>query len=108
AAPADTVMFCLSKGLGAPAGSIIAGPVGLIEEARRIRKPPGGGPRQAGVLAACGLYALEHNVDRLAEDHANAAGLAQTLRQAGIPGVEVEPPDTNLVYVRIRGASPDR
>ena len=75
-APFDSVMLCLSKGLGAPVGAMLCGQAGFIEHARRLRKQLGGGMRQAGVLAACGLYALDHNVERLAEDHARAAQLA--------------------------------
>ncbi|MBI4606964.1 MAG: low-specificity L-threonine aldolase [Planctomycetes bacterium] len=107
AACADTVMFCLSKGLGAPAGSVLTGPRAAIDEGRRVRKLLGGGLRQAGILAACGLHALERNVARLAEDHANARALAEAVRAAGIPGVEATPPDTNMVYVRVRGAGPE-
>jgi threonine aldolase len=106
AACADTVMFCASKGLGAPAGSLLLGPNALLDEARRIRKLLGGGMRQAGVLAACALYALEHNVERLAEDHANARHLAKSIREAAIPGVEADLPETNMVYVKIAPASP--
>jgi threonine aldolase len=108
AAPADTVMFCVSKGLGAPAGSLLAGPAALIAEGRRIRKLLGGGMRQAGVLAACGIHALERNVERLAEDHDRARALARAIEARAIHGVRVEPPETNMVYVRIEGAGPDR
>src|SRR6202789_2649315 len=94
----DTVSVCLSKGLGAPAGSILLGTRTLIDAARRWRKALGGGMRQAGVLAAAGLYALEHHVQRLAEDHANAEYLAEGLRAAGL---QVEPPQTNIFYVGI-------
>ena len=94
----DTVSVCLSKGLGAPAGTVLVGHAGLIDKARRIRKMLGGGMRQAGILAAAGLYALEHNVARLAEDHANAGRLAKGLAGAGY---EVEPPQTNMVFVRV-------
>ena len=79
----DTVSICLSKGLGAPIGSVLLGPADLIERARRWRKMLGGGTRQAGVLAAAGLYALDHNVMRLADDHARAAALADALRAFG-------------------------
>lgn len=103
AACADTVMFCLSKGLGAPAGSILAGPADLIKEARRLRKVLGGGLRQAGILAACGLHALEHNVAGLAQDHAHARAFAEGIRARGIPGVEVAPPETNMVYLSLPG-----
>ena len=93
---ADSVLFCLSKGLGAPVGSILAGDEAFIEAARRIRKLFGGGMRQAGLIAAPGLVALE-NVDRLATDHANAARLAAGLD--AIDGLRVPDPDTNIVQV---------
>jgi threonine aldolase len=92
----DTVSVCLSKGLGAPAGSVLIGPEALIMAARRWRKALGGGMRQAGVLAAAGLYALTHHVERLAEDHDNAEYLAAHLRALGLA---VSPPQTNIVYV---------
>ena len=97
----DTVSVCFSKGLGAPVGSALAGPRDLIREALRHRKVFGGGMRQAGVLAAAALYALDHHVQRLAEDHANAQTLAAGLRQ--IPGVRLDPAtvDTNLVYFHL-------
>lgn len=95
----DTVSACLSKGLGAPAGSVLAGSSSVITRARRARKILGGGMRQAGVLAAAGLHALEHNIGRLAEDHANARRLASAL--AGVAGLSVEPPQTNMVFVRV-------
>ncbi|HSK26619.1 MAG TPA: threonine aldolase family protein, partial [Jiangellales bacterium] len=82
----DTVAVCLSKGLGAPVGSLLAGPADLVAEARIWRKRLGAGWRQAGVLAAAGLYALDHHVERLAEDHANARLLAEALADA-VPGV---------------------
>ncbi len=94
----DSVSVCLSKGLGAPAGSVLLGSQDVIAEARRWRKALGGGMRQAGILAAAGLYALEHNVARLAEDHDNAAYLSEGLRDLGLP---VEPPQTNILYVDI-------
>jgi threonine aldolase len=99
--PFDSVMFCLSKGLGAPAGSILAGPAPFIEAALKIRKRLGGGMRQAGVLAACGIVGLEENVDRLAEDHAHARGLAESI--AGIPGLSVDRDgvQTNIVVFRV-------
>jgi threonine aldolase len=101
AAHFDSVSLCLSKGLGAPAGSLLCGPRDLIREARRWRKTLGGGMRQAGILAAAGLYALEHHVERLAEDHANARRLASGL--ARIDGLAVEYTDdqTNMVFVTI-------
>jgi len=101
---ADSVSFCLSKGLACPAGSVVCGSTGFIAEARRVRKLLGGGMRQAGVLAAAGLVALEQMVDRLAEDHANARRLAEGL--ADVRGLEVEgPPATNMVYVRLAAGS---
>jgi threonine aldolase len=90
--------MCLSKGLGAPAGSILMGTRALIADARRWRKALGGGMRQSGVLAAAGLYALEHHVQRLKEDHANAEYLAAGLREAGL---KVTPPQTNVVYIEV-------
>ncbi len=94
----DSVSVCLSKGLGAPVGSVLCGSLELIARARRLRKMVGGGMRQAGYLAAAGLYALDHHVQRLAEDHANAEYLAQGLRAAGFT---VEPVHTNMVYLQI-------
>lgn len=84
----DSVMFCLSKGLGAPVGSILAGETGFVARARRLRKMLGGGMRQAGVIAAAGICALEHMVERLAEDHANARVLAEGL--ATMPGISID------------------
>jgi threonine aldolase len=99
AAPADSVTICLSKGLGAPLGSLLAGPRDVIARARRYRKQLGGGMRQAGVVAAAGLYALTHHRERLADDHRRAARLAEEL--ADIPGlsVDVPPHPTNMVMV---------
>ena len=94
----DSVSVCLSKGLGTPAGSVLLGSAALIGLARRWRKALGGGMRQAGVLAAAGIYALEHHVARLAEDHANARALAAGL--SGL-GLAVETPQTNMVYVTL-------
>jgi threonine aldolase len=101
AAGFDSLMFCLSKGLGAPVGSMLCGSRPLIQEARRVRKMLGGGMRQAGVLAAAGLVALRKGPARLAEDHANAARLADAL--AGLPGVDVDPAAvrTNIVIARL-------
>jgi threonine aldolase len=82
-APFDSVMLCLSKGLGAPVGAMLCGGVDFIKPARRLRKMLGGGMRQAGVLAACGLYALEHNVARLADDHERARQLAEAIQSGG-------------------------
>jgi threonine aldolase len=103
AAGADTVMFCLSKGLCAPVGSLLCGPADLIAEARRVRKMLGGGMRQVGVLCAPGLVALETMVERLAEDHACARRLADGL--AEIEGVRVEPADTNIVVFELPSGS---
>lgn len=98
AACADSVTFCLSKGLAAPVGSVVVGGADFIRRARRCRKLMGGGMRQAGILAAAGLWALEHMVDRLAQDHANARLLAAEL--AKIPGVTVDTDalDINMVF----------
>ena len=97
----DTVSVCFSKGLGAPVGSALAGPKAVIAKARRTRKLFGGGMRQAGIIAAGCLYALDHNVERLADDHRNAQVIAQAI--ADTPGLTLEPPevDTNLVWFRI-------
>ncbi len=99
----DTVMFCLSKGLGAPVGSMLTGSAELIDRARLFRKALGGGMRQAGVLAAAGLIALEHGPRRLHEDHANARMLAEAL--SGIEGVSIDPDtvETNIVVFRLTG-----
>jgi threonine aldolase len=105
AAPFDSVSLCLSKGLAAPAGSVLSGSAALIDDARHWRKMLGGGLRQAGILAAAGLHALDHHIDRLAEDHANAARLAEGL--AAIPGVSVDAHNTNMVFITIDGAPAD-
>ncbi|HEX7558334.1 MAG TPA: low-specificity L-threonine aldolase [Usitatibacter sp.] len=94
----DTVSVCLSKGLGTPAGTVLVGKRELIDRARRIRKMLGGTMRQVGILAAAGIHALEHNVERLAEDHANAERLAKGL---GALGLKVDPVQTNMVFVAI-------
>jgi threonine aldolase len=106
AAPADSVTCCLSKGLGAPAGSLICGPADFIAEARRVRKVLGGGMRQAGILAAAGIVALTEMPPRLAEDHAHAARLARGLE--GLPGLTVVPAPvrTNIVYLDLDPAGP--
>ena len=97
----DSVSVCLSKGLGAPVGSVLCGTKALVAKARRWRKVVGGGMRQAGVLAAAGIYALENNVERLATDHENARALARAL--TGIEGVAVAPngAQTNMLYINI-------
>jgi len=99
----DSVSVCLSKGLGAPIGSVLCGSSELIGKARRQRKMLGGGMRQAGMLAAAGLYALEQQVERLAEDHANAEYLAVGLRELGYA---VEAVQTNMVYVQLGQQAP--
>jgi len=99
--PVDSVTFCLSKGLGAPVGSILAGDEAFVEDARRVRKLFGGGMRQAGMIAAPGLKALA-NVDRLADDHANADRLAAGLD--ALDGVDAPAPDTNIVVAHTGGA----
>ena len=93
----DSVSVCLSKGLGAPVGSVLCGSKELIEQGRRWRKMLGGGMRQAGVIAAAGLYALQNNVQRLAEDHANAGWLAAELAKVGV--LQVSVPQTNILFV---------
>jgi threonine aldolase len=98
-APFDTVSVCLSKGLGAPVGSVVASSRPLREELHRVRKRLGGGMRQAGMLAAAGLHALEHHVDRLRDDHANAARLAAGLEALGLR-VEGKP-ETNIVMFHV-------
>jgi threonine aldolase len=98
----DTVSVCLSKGLGTPAGTVLVGTREVIERARRVRKMLGGTMRQVGILAAAGIYALEHNVERLAEDHANAQRLARGLAEAGL---KVEPVQTNMVFAHIPAES---
>jgi threonine aldolase len=94
----DAVNVCLSKGLGAPVGSVLAGSAALVQEARWWRKRLGGGMRQVGILAAAGLYALDHHVERLAEDHARAARLGERLAAAG---AAVPPVETNIVVVEL-------
>lgn len=95
----DSVSVCLSKGLGAPVGSVLLGERDLIEKARRLRKMAGGGMRQAGILAAAASYALDHNVARLADDHTRAARLAEGLR--GLSGLEVVGQHTNMVFIEV-------
>jgi threonine aldolase len=102
----DSVSVCFSKGLGAPVGSALCGSRELIARARRIRKVAGGGMRQAGMLAAAASYALDHHVERLAQDHALARRLAEGL--AGIEGLQVEPPQTNMVFADLVGGARDR
>lgn len=101
AAPFDTVSFCLTKGLGAPVGGLLAGDAQAIARARRYKQALGGAMRQAGVIAAAGLYALDHHIDRLAEDHRRARRLAEAL--ARIDGIEIDPArvETNMVFFRV-------
>lgn len=101
AAPADTASVCLSKGLGAPVGSVVAGTKAFIQAAHRLRKMLGGGTRQAGILAAAGLYALDHHLERLVEDHRNLRRLTEGI--APIAGLACEPDayPTNIAYVKV-------
>jgi len=99
----DSVSVCFSKGLGAPVGSALCGSRDFIARAQRIRKMAGGGMRQSGLLAAAAAYALEHHIERLAQDHALARRLADGL--AGIAGLQVEAPQTNMVFVDLTGAA---
>lgn len=102
----DSVSVCFSKGLGAPVGSALCGSRDFIARAHRIRKMAGGGMRQAGMLAAAASHALDHHVERLAQDHALAQRLADGL--AGIEGLQVEAPQTNIVFVDLTGAAKAR
>ncbi|MGH8805432.1 MAG: low-specificity L-threonine aldolase [Polaromonas sp.] len=99
----DSVSVCFSKGLGAPVGSALCGSRDFIARAHRIRKMAGGGMRQAGLLAAAASHALDHHIERLAQDHALARRLADGL--AGIEGVQVEAPQTNIVFIDLSGAA---
>ena len=102
----DSVSVCFSKGLGAPVGSVLCGSAELIGKAHRIRKMAGGGMRQSGMLAAAASYALDHHIERLADDHALARRLADALR--GVDGLVVEMPQTNIVFVDLVGAARER
>ncbi len=97
---ADTVTICLSKGLGCPLGALIAGPAETMHKARRLKHMFGGAMRQAGIVAAAGVYALQHNIDRLADDHARAKRLGEGLAAAGLP-VEPEHVETNFVQIDV-------
>jgi threonine aldolase len=101
----DSVSMCFSKGLGAPVGSVLSGTKEMVSRGRKIRKLYGGGMRQAGVLAAACLYALDHHVERLKEDHENARVIAQAV--ADSPGVRLDPPEvqTNIIYMRIENGA---
>jgi len=101
-AKCDSVWLDFTKGLGAPLGAVLCGPEPFIDEAWRWKQRLGGSLRQGGICAAACTYALDHNIDRLAEDHANARILARGLAQ--IPGLVVEEPETNLVFFDTRGA----
>jgi threonine aldolase len=101
----DTISVCFSKGLGAPVGSALVGPREMIERARRVRKLFGGGMRQAGVIAAGALYALEHHVERLRDDHANAQILANAIRSCAALKLAPEDVQTNLIWFRIDPAA---
>ena len=103
AAPFDSVWIDFSKGLGAPVGAVLAGSRDFIHEAWRVKQQIGGAMRQAGIIAAACLYALDHHVERLADDHANARHLAEGL--AEIPGIELDPAtvETNIVWFDVRG-----
>jgi threonine aldolase len=98
---ADSISLCLSKGLGAPVGSVLAGSKELIRRAYRVRKLVGGGLRQAGLLAAAGIYALDHHVERLADDHANAIRLAEQLATIPQISVDVDAVQTNMVFMNV-------
>ncbi len=102
----DSVSVCMSKGLGAPVGSVLCGGREFITRAHRIRKMAGGGMRQAGFLAAAGSYALDHHLDRLADDHALARRLAEGLQ--GVDGLQVDTPHTNIVFVDLVGPAKAR
>jgi len=99
----DSVILCLSKGLGAPVGSMVAGDKEFIRRVRRFRKMYGGGMRQVGFLAAAGIYALDHHIERLAEDHGKAQKLARALSE--IPCIEIDPQkvETNILYFKVKG-----
>ena len=97
----DSVSVCLSKGLGAPVGSLLLGSKPLIAKARRLRKMLGGGMRQAGVIAAAGIYALDHHIARLREDHDNAALLAKGLVEASHGQLKIDTPQTNILWIDV-------
>jgi len=105
AACCDSLSFCLSKGLGCPAGSIVSGPADFVARVRKYRKMVGGGMRQTGILAAAGLYALEHHIQRLREDHDNAKRLARALAELPKVKIDLSSVETNLVVFEIAGDS---
>ena len=98
----DSISICLSKGLGAPVGSVLLGKADFIEKARRVRKVFGGGMRQAGYLAAAGIFALENNIDRLALDHLHAKQIAEALKKKEFTG-EMMPVETNIIIFKVKG-----
>ncbi len=102
-APADSVMFCLSKGLGCPLGSLLCGSKEFIDKARYFRQMMGGGMRQAGVIAACGIVALEENIDRIVEDHQRAKRLGEGLAQIQAIEIDTSRIETNMVYFGVKG-----
>jgi threonine aldolase len=102
----DTISICLSKGLGCPIGSVLLGTKADIKRARKVRKVFGGGMRQAGILAAAGIYALDHQIDRLKEDHARARALGEILRKQTFVS-ETLPVSTNIVIARLEGITPE-
>lgn len=104
----DSVSICLSKGLGAPVGSVLAGPESFIAMAHRWRKMLGGGMRQSGLLAAAGLYALEHHVDRLQDDHRRARRIAETMHAHPRMRLDLEAVETNMVYFSVDGFSAEQ
>jgi threonine aldolase len=104
---ADTVTFCLSKGLGCPVGAMLCGRTEFIAEARRVRKLLGGGMRQVGILAAAGIYALQHNIERLAEDHENARLIAEALAGTSWASLEAKDVPTNIIYFETPGRAAD-
>ena len=101
AAPFDSVAVALSKGLGCPIGSLVVGPVEFVERAHRFRKQWGGGMRQVGIVAAAGLYALDHHLERLKDDHANAKLLARGLKEVAGIGIRLEDVETNMVFFEV-------
>ena len=98
---ADTITFCLSKGLGAPIGSLLCGSEAFIREALTVRKMLGGGMRQTGILAAAGLYALDHHIERLADDHRHARMIAESLERSGWAQVDMEGVETNIIFFTV-------
>jgi threonine aldolase len=107
AAPFDVVSVALSKGLGAPAGTLLAGPRDVVRDSVRHRRMLGGAMRQIGILGAAGLYALDHHLDRLAEDHANAQLIASTLRANSRVRLAADPVETNIVIFSVADEGPD-